>query len=578
MRTLSLFIVAAAVLFAGYLTLQDPPNLSQAVTKSAVSWPTGRSTWAVSWQVKTQANVGSSIQAEADVQAEIELIAHTGTTWAARFTGFETLEFTVQDQAQNPPTEALIGPALYVRLDAAGAPVEWWADPQAPSGFAHLMTGCLRRLQVLNPGVEHERTPLGLASVTVRREGTRLRRTRHLYLTLDGAAATDVPASGEQVITLDLDGITAITDTDTVTTEGYRADVSFYAEQLSSEPAEATSPPALRVVHRPGQPSQAGRRRLWEKQAGHLTAARLLNDLRHFSTTDARPDSEWLWRAAGRLLLDPDLAEELAALVTSLQPDAQALVFDLLAGVGHAQAQAAMISALPKLNPITRRGLMQRLGQIQQPDEATITYAQTLLQVDDAEDRRVGAMTLGAVASRLGDSADAESIGDQLVIALQNADTSEDRQALVAAVGNAGLSNLEEHILEHTSDTSPKVRRAATYALRKYDTATARDVLLTAIAGDDAIVQQTALSALNPKSMPPTEVARLADATTNEQLAKGSRTQVLNAASKALRDADEAQTEAWRAVLEAIVSTGGDDPRLAGQARKMLRGLDQRDI
>ena len=578
MRTLSMLIIAAAVLFAGYFTSQEPSKPRQAVVESTVSWPTGRSTWAVSWQVKTQASVGSSLQAEADVQAEIELTAHTGTTWAARFTRFETLEFTVQGQAQNPPTEALIGPALYVRLDATGAPVEWWADPQAPSGFAHLMTGYLRRLQVLKPGVERERTPLGMASVTVRREGSIIRRTRQAYLTLDGIETTDVPASGEQVITLDLEDIMTITDTDTVATEGYRADVAFYAEQLSSEPVEATPPPALRVVHRPGQPSQAGRRRLWEKQAGHLTAARLLSDLRRFSTTDAHPDSEWLWRAAGRLLLDPDLAAELADLVPSLQPGAQALVFDLLAGVGHAQAQAAMISALPKLDPITRRGLMQRLGQIQQPDEATVAYAQTLLEVDDPEDRRVGAMTLGAVASRLGDSADAERIGDQLVNALRDADTTEDRQALVAAVGNAGLPALEEAIVEHTNDASPKVRRAATYALRKYDTPTARDVLLTAIAGDDAIVQQTALSALNPKSMAPSEVARLADATTTKQLAKGSRTQVLNAASKGLRDADEAQIEAWRGVLEGIVATGGDDPRLAGQARKMLRGLNQNEM
>jgi len=112
---------------------------------------------------------------------------------------------------------------------------------------------------------------------------------------------------------------------------------------------------------------------------------------------------------------------------------------------------------------------LTQLADISIPTEQLVERVMALSHHTDLELRNLALLTLGALAHTL-DSSDASTasrIGAELTTRLEQATSSEDRELLLLAIGNAGLATTAAVITPYLTDSDPHLRGAATLALRK---------------------------------------------------------------------------------------------------------------
>src|SRR5207237_9633118 len=115
-------------------------------------------------------------------------------------------------------------------------------------------------------------------------------------------------------------------------------------------------------------------RQLLAARAGGLTAQQLFDEVVVFAAAGAIADqARFVWRAGALLELQPELSGKLAALFEQpgMSGDGRAMILDLLAAAGHAQAQAAMRRSLAspaaREKPQAFAELVQPLGLVDDP-------------------------------------------------------------------------------------------------------------------------------------------------------------------------------------------------------------------
>jgi hypothetical protein len=235
--------------------------------------------------------------------------------------------------------------------------------------------------------------------------------------------------------------------------------------------------------------SMALNRRLLEQRVAGLTLEQVERDLTIHQGVGQLPEQRrWVWRTTGLLLLDPPLATRLLdrALNARTSPRTRALIFDLWASAGTAEAQAAMraaLSASERKLPEAEYGLLvTRLGFLQNPEAETVKFVRAL--VEDTQQpsypRRAAVGVLGSLVHALADAqpAEARAQHEHLLAGLRAAPSPEDRIAYLIGLGNAGVDGDVAALAPYAADPSPVVRGQVAWSLRSLPSAESRDVLL----------------------------------------------------------------------------------------------------
>lgn len=300
---------------------------------------------------------------------------------------------------------------------------------------------------------------------------------------------------------------------------------------------------------------------LLRQRVGDMTAERLLEDATTYADAAALPDhSRWLWQATGLLRLDPTLPARLAASFAEMSPGSpgRALVLDLLAQAGTAEAQAALrgvLSSPEAAGDPDRTMQYQRLSLVQAPRDETVRFALDALDAGEVP-RDAALLTAGAVsgaACRNG-AVEACRLGaNTLRGALQAAKTPHDQLDTLRALGNAGFAGSERDIEAFVSAEAPEVRMGAALALRKIDSDAARASLL-ALASDDAPeVASRALMGLAERPLDARTLAGLQALAEGDVADAGIAEQLVQLLAPRVADAPAA-----RAALEALSRRPGN--------------------
>ncbi len=410
-----------------------------------------------------------------------------------------------------------------VTLDDEGRAVRVHYNPAAPALYQHVMTALvLDALPTDRSRRAHLRTGLGEGrfEVTATGDATSARREVHRSLTgyasLDALGAT-VPqhgsATGATRLVFEDAGMASRLDANETVRVGERFEAtrktSLVRVARESVPAAPRPDLAQLAVREPGRTAVTSqtRRQMLEQRVAGLKLEQLLDDLSAVGADGRVADhARWLWRATGVLRLDPKAAARLAQryLAPEMTAPARGLIVDLLASVGDAQAQHALLMVLrsdvAQAAPEFATQL-QRLGALRQPTPETAGFVRRLATAsDDPEIAAAATVTLGAVAGRLrarGETAAAAALAKPLLARLE---AGADASAIVA-LGNAALPATEATITAHGEDADPAIRASVARALRDIPTTSARDSLLALGADADYAVQHRALGVLASRDL-----------------------------------------------------------------------------
>jgi hypothetical protein len=174
-------------------------------------------------------------------------------------------------------------------------------------------------------------------------------------------------------------------------------------------------------------------------------------------------------------------------------PEAQQLLID------HVLANEAADTTLKA------RALTQ-LADVEQPSAQLVTVVNQISQSSDQELRSLALLTLGGLAHSLqtSDSQAANKVATALTTRLQAANSDEERELLLLAIGNAGLATTENAIAAYLTNSNPHLRGAATLALRKLPANTVDHQLIDHLTQEaSAYVQEMAAIALTHRLVTP---------------------------------------------------------------------------
>jgi hypothetical protein len=426
---------------------------------------------------------------------------------------------------------ALVGHHARVRLGSDGVPRDVAFEPGAPDLFVNTVQWIVAQSRVsLSAGSAWdavERGPFGESDVHYARTALGLTRTRTKYISFDAFNSQDASVTkldGRSAITVREGVLEQVQTKETVRVDARTggADLDAHVEfdlrlrEIGPPGGAAGSAVAFGAATPAGQPviGDAMRAELLEKRVTGMTREQLLSDLSTMGNGGVMPShTRWLWRATGWLQKDPALARELtkAALAPGSTDKMRALVLDMFASVGHAEAQAEMRAILtsPTMTKSgARPALLQRVSFLDAPEPATVAMVWDSFR--DGKSRgssdvmTASAHSLASASRKMsknGDAAGGRRVFQALRAEVDAAPTNASKAQLLSAFSNAGDPEVASIAKPFASSEDSGLREAAASALRKTDTREATNLLL-ALAGDaDASVQTTALASLSERKL-----------------------------------------------------------------------------
>jgi|GEM_PF-1311962 len=355
------------------------------------------------------------------------------------------------------------------------------------------------------------------------------------------------------------------------------AEVSVTLRYLRSEPVSAARPPA-RLVGVDALPSRA-RQDALDKRLRGMTFEQLAADLRQFGGGGVMPrHNAWLWRVTGWLERYPERTYEVAALFwdEDVGEPGQRLVLDLLASVGHAQAQASLRELLDDERVVARRDYvpnLQRLVMLSKPEAETAAMVDRRYEARRGDDvGRAAAVTLGAMAQR--GVAGADDIVRKLAVDLDGATDLDDERALVRALGASQSPLAEPAIAARLDDPRAVIRAEAARALGMWDDPRAHELVASAVARErDPYGQKWALTALAEQDPSPAGLAALERMLTGGGL---DRTNVYEALRIAEKAEDALGPEAVWPVAQALRAARVGDRAARSRVQSFVEALSAR--
>ncbi|MCC7384813.1 MAG: HEAT repeat domain-containing protein [Deltaproteobacteria bacterium] len=277
------------------------------------------------------------------------------------------------------------------------------------------------------------------------------------------------------------------------------------------------TPRALAEIH----PTEgAGESALIQRVEG-MTKEQMLADLRQHGFGGRMPDHErWLWRVSGLLRLHPELCADLLAFFAdpALGDLGRQLILDLLVGAGHAEAQAALRSALVSDAAKQDRHysmLYQRLSLVKHPTDETLAFVEEQYRSQSGPGRKSEAYALGAAAGHRFLSSEpgpGKAIADRLLSDLTAARDPKTQATLLGALGNAGIPEHTPVLARFAAAKDASVRLEVAASLRKLDDPLARSTLIALAQDPQGTVQIRAVRALAEQPLGPGDVLALRDA------------------------------------------------------------------
>jgi hypothetical protein len=490
----------------------------------------------------------------------------------------------------------LVGPYLGIEVNATGETTALYDPAAADTSAQSVLQALWLRMQAALPSGPmaegetywaQEKTLQGLAAnvyrVSARGNGFLLERTTDAYLDVRAAAGLRRPprieASGAASFSIDARGLLRSGEGDeslvVQTAEGMSllaSQSSFQFEWLRREDA---SPTLDFAALEPRAPTSAlvgadVKAKLLDSRIAGLDLETLLETVRSSAGIRGADDSRFLWQATGFLERHPEAARELLALYRSpgASADARARVLDLLASVGHDQAQAAMRAALADpgalaAGGVAARHLYQRLGLLEHPNpetaEMVAAHYRALHSSGQVEAELTTAYSLGAIAGKLAHGDDqarsvAATYNAELASSLRRTTDPMELAHRVAALGNSRLTEniaLFSELAQHESST---VRREVAQALGKLETDSPPDALLGLMSDADPVVQRNAVRGASPGDEIYRQLARDVSAGRVPQL---NVRPILDLVKQGRRSHPEPTT----ALLDALIAQGIDDDK-----------------
>lgn len=304
----------------------------------------------------------------------------------------------------------------------------------------------------------------------------------------------------------------------------------------------ATTHPIVRPVG--GVKSEIDQERaLLEAQAAGVTFEHVLTAFTKYDDPRAWNDrAEFVLRAVAVLQLHPERAKDLVPVFKSAKSDQmRAQVLDVLASAGHPQAQAALVESLRSgsTDALVARQLFQRLSLVKKPTADTLQFALEQHAAARAsgvtEDRNARAFVLGSLAytARTSSPQLSNTMVEQLVDDVEQAQTAKDLQATLRALGNAGDARTLDIAKEKTADADVNVRAAALSSLRRVPGAEVQTVVRERLVTENTReVQTAAFDALRGRELSDETVQSLRTLVSERRLQRGAERALLNLASE----------------------------------------------
>ncbi|NVJ23443.1 MULTISPECIES: HEAT repeat domain-containing protein [Myxococcus] len=319
-----------------------------------------------------------------------------------------------------------------------------------------------------------------------------------------------------------------------------RLRVEFASREL--KPLVATSE-VKSIIRQPAQIAFEGDPEvaLLRSQADGMTIDRVLQVLSTATSPEAIAGLDgFVRRAIAALKLEPERTRELsgAFLRKGASPGLRELTMDILAGAGHAEAQATMRELLQ--SPVAREHeaafgfMVQRAGFLKEPEPETgrmltAMHAQARA-ANDVGTERASLYALGGVVSHLpeGDP-EVATYMRPLEDALRDARDDEERLHALRALGNTGQESVLDQAGPHLRADSAEVRAAAAGSLRKAPQEVATRMLLDSLGFEkERVVQAALLDALDARTLDAADLERLRAWVVSGQLASGAESTLLN--------------------------------------------------
>ncbi len=253
--------------------------------------------------------------------------------------------------------------------------------------------------------------------------------------------------------------------------------------------------------------SEKKERELLEKRAMGISApdiAEAFDDLAQIG--DMHDKSGFWWKASGFLKLHPERSEDFVKIFQKkkITYKPKMFVLGILVSAGHPQAQAAIrkILDLPSTKADPMYSLyFQNISHIKNPDRETVDYVKNFYMQtrSSGEMRTTASLTAGAVASRLyrnGDRSEAEKMRTHIVEDLKSARTDGEREYLLDGIGNMGMEENTDEVVQFVGSKNPRIRASVANALRRVQTGETEEILFDLVKDRASVVQRKSISVL----------------------------------------------------------------------------------
>ena len=279
------------------------------------------------------------------------------------------------------------------------------------------------------------------------------------------------------------------------------------------------------------------RQRLLESQAQGFTREQMNHDLALYAAGGTMPGgNRWLWQAEGLLKLNPSYAEDLVPLFLSeaMNHQGRKYIFDVLSSAGTPEAQAVMRSLVEtetfRVDIANRVAMLQDFMFLKEPTDESLRFMIEQYRENQGEDaasleaKRAMAYSLGGMAKSFAEYGLLDEAQSALQPLREDLTEAEDRiaqQVLVAALGNAGLEEDVETIVEFAQSDAPELRFTAAIALRHIPNDEAREALVELGKDVNGEVQRKAFQLLEDMDLTAKEFRSLCDGVSPVAMTKG---------------------------------------------------------
>jgi hypothetical protein len=267
--------------------------------------------------------------------------------------------------------------------------------------------------------------------------------------------------------------------------------------------------------------AEAAQEQALANRVGNLTPGQMVSDVLEFAN-GGRMSQRWLWQATGLLQQNPEACAELGEVFgdDSFSQQGRGLILDLLASAGTPEAQKVLrdllASKAAKADQTSQAVLFNRVGLV---SEATPETAEFIAeQFDAAADEPMGPMriasayAMGSVAGAQADQGNAKAAAElnaRIVTSLEAASAPEEKAVMLRALGNTGLEENVDTLVDYTKHGETRVRAAAASALRDTHNEQSMSALLDLLRDPEWEVQQAALSSLARYTLTADEARRI---------------------------------------------------------------------